>query len=378
MYIGLHSNYVALPSSAINGSSTSDVSVGIFQTFVFDSLDNISSLGSILTAFNIECHGYMIMNNISNAAFCYTQFVSELNSVNYLDLFSFTDDVVSGDNLFSLRYYSSSYLANSEHIGLKKYFSSDFLSSLYFVFGNGDIDYTQWLDYKNSQGYYAFDTNINVFPLLSSYGFYSESAFNFNHVVFNLSNSVLPYFTNSGYLGFFFISDKVNTLQGLFSDISSLTSQVASLTSELENANQTIEDLNNQLIEMTSKYNELKKQYEALSNSLNVTDSQEYKSLEDQYEQVKTAYENLTNTFNDYKTKYNEKTYQNGYNAGQIDASGSAEVNLFSSLFLAIVGVPIEILNGFASFSIFNVSIITIAMTFLFIGLILWVIKKFI
>lgn len=378
MNISLHSNYVALPSSALNGTTTSDMSVGIFQTFQIDYLDNITSIGSLLTASNIECHGYMLINNISDVPSCYTKFVTELNSVNYLDLFSFTDDVVSGDNLFSFRYYSSSYLANSEHIGLKKYFSSDFLSSLYFVFGNGDIDYTQWLDYKNSQGYYAFDTNINVFPLLSSYGFYSDSAFNFNNVVFNLSNSVLKYFTNSGFLGFYFISDKVNTLQGLFSDISSLTSQVASLTSELENANQTIEDLNNQLTDMTNKYNDVKAQYEALSKSLNVTDSQEYKSLENQYEQVKSAYENLTNSYNDYKTKYNEKTYQNGYNAGQLDASGSAEVNLFSSLFLAIVGVPIEILNGFASFSIFNVSIISIALTFLFIGLILWVIKKFI
>lgn len=369
--------YIAFPSSSINGALSSQA-LNIYEVIGISdvSYDNISDISN----FNLfSIHGYCVTDTIPfySSLFNYLDSVKPSSTISDFSIFTYNGDYYDNHSFFNLLYFTLDSYYFNQIIG--SYIYGDFLSNFSYGFGNGDFNLDYLMSYKSSSGYY-FNTSpsngyTSVVPLFSSYGFYNDTPYNFLNVSFNSNFPLLKYL---GYYGFSFVGEKINTVQGLLSTINDLNSQVSSLSSQLENANQTIEDLNNQLTDMTNKYNDVKAQYEALSKSLNVSDSQEYKSLENQYEQVKTAYENLTNTYNDYKTKYNEKTYQNGYNAGQLDASGSAEVNLFSSLFLAIVGVPIEILNGFASFSIFNVSIITIAMTFLFIGLILWVIKKFI
>lgn len=66
--------------------------------------------------------------------------------------------------------------------------------------------------------------------------------------------------------------------------------------------------------------------------------------------------------------------YNEGYNAGVNSVtSGSMAV---VSLFGGIASVPINILNGLSEFTIWNVPIINILVTFLFIGLIAFVIRK--
>lgn len=68
--------------------------------------------------------------------------------------------------------------------------------------------------------------------------------------------------------------------------------------------------------------------------------------------------------------------YNVGYNAGQ--QSVTDETAAVFNLFGAVASVPISILNGLGGFTIWNVSVIAIAVTFLFIGLILWIIRRFI
>lgn len=68
--------------------------------------------------------------------------------------------------------------------------------------------------------------------------------------------------------------------------------------------------------------------------------------------------------------------YDDGYRIGQREANNATSSIL--TLFGSIASVPITILNGLGGFTIWDVSIISIALTFLFIGLILWVIRRFI
>lgn len=67
-----------------------------------------------------------------------------------------------------------------------------------------------------------------------------------------------------------------------------------------------------------------------------------------------------------------DQAYQNGYT----DGAGSTSSHL-TSLFGAVVGVPISLLNGLSPFVIWNIPIISIMVTFLFFGIALFIFKKF-
>lgn len=67
-----------------------------------------------------------------------------------------------------------------------------------------------------------------------------------------------------------------------------------------------------------------------------------------------------------------DEAYQNGYQ----DGAGSTSSHL-TSLFGAVVGVPISLLNGLSPFVIWNIPIISIMVTFLFFGIALFIFKKF-
>lgn len=74
-----------------------------------------------------------------------------------------------------------------------------------------------------------------------------------------------------------------------------------------------------------------------------------------------------------------ESGYNRGYAVGYQDGSdASATGSVVANLFGAVIGVPIGILNGFTPFVIWDVPIVSILITFLFAGIIIWVVKKFI
>lgn len=74
-----------------------------------------------------------------------------------------------------------------------------------------------------------------------------------------------------------------------------------------------------------------------------------------------------------------ESAYNNGYNKGYNDGSSTlAPSSTIWALFSAVAGVPTEILNGMASISIWNVPIISVLFTLIFLGLALWILRRFI
>lgn len=72
----------------------------------------------------------------------------------------------------------------------------------------------------------------------------------------------------------------------------------------------------------------------------------------------------------------NEEGYAAGYAEAQAEITN--EGRSIANLFGAIASVPITVLNGLGGFTIWNVSLIAICMTFLFLGLVLWIVRKFI
>lgn len=70
--------------------------------------------------------------------------------------------------------------------------------------------------------------------------------------------------------------------------------------------------------------------------------------------------------------------YQEGYRDGSSEGESGNSLLVIPTLFGALANVPISILNGMSGFAIWDVSIITIIFTFLFIAIILWVIRRFI
>lgn len=95
--------------------------------------------------------------------------------------------------------------------------------------------------------------------------------------------------------------------------------------------------------------------------------------------------------FNSYGDGYevgNRVGYQNGYSEGydlgydegfqegveSLEEGGFAITTLFGS----IVNVPINVLNGLAPLAIWNIPVVSIIVTFMFIGLVFWLIRKMI
>lgn len=79
----------------------------------------------------------------------------------------------------------------------------------------------------------------------------------------------------------------------------------------------------------------------------------------------------------------NASGYQRGYNQGYADGKKYAENSSASfpslvALFGAIADVPITILNGLAGFSVWDIPIISILITLLFVFMVIWIIKRFI
>lgn len=71
----------------------------------------------------------------------------------------------------------------------------------------------------------------------------------------------------------------------------------------------------------------------------------------------------------------NSQAQQEAYDRGYADGARDGNSNL-TSLFGAVVGVPIDLLNGLSPLVIWNFPIITIIVTFTFLALALFIIKK--
>lgn len=102
-------------------------------------------------------------------------------------------------------------------------------------------------------------------------------------------------------------------------------------------------------------------------------------SITKENESLKTDKDNLQKDFNDYKTSYNEDVVANAKNEGYNDGLNAVTNDTTSiiSLFGAITTIPLNILNGLASFSIWNTPVIYLIITFLFLAVVFWCIKKF-
>lgn len=76
----------------------------------------------------------------------------------------------------------------------------------------------------------------------------------------------------------------------------------------------------------------------------------------------------------DGRAQADQQKYNEGYQAGLSDAGESAPM---VALFSAIVGVPISVLNGLTPLAVWNIPLISILISFVFFGLILWIVRKF-
>ena len=76
--------------------------------------------------------------------------------------------------------------------------------------------------------------------------------------------------------------------------------------------------------------------------------------------------------------------YNKGYYEGKLDGinegrnEGTNALNAMSWLFGSIVNIPIIVLNGLSEFSVWGLSVIGIAVTLVFVTLVVWLVKKFI
>lgn len=100
------------------------------------------------------------------------------------------------------------------------------------------------------------------------------------------------------------------------------------------------------------------------------------------YEGERTANERGRQNWYDegYRDGYSQGDtdgYNRGYERGW-NAAGTGPTSVVGGLFMSIANVPITILNGLGAFSVWNVSLMTILATFLFLALIIWVIRKLI
>lgn len=85
----------------------------------------------------------------------------------------------------------------------------------------------------------------------------------------------------------------------------------------------------------------------------------------------------------DYYADY-KNAYETGYSNGKRDGlnegrnEGTDALSAMSWLFGSIVNIPIIVLNGLSEFSVWGLSVIGIAVTLVFVTLIVWLVKKFI
>ncbi len=102
-------------------------------------------------------------------------------------------------------------------------------------------------------------------------------------------------------------------------------------------------------------------------------------SLEKENSSLKNDKDSLQQEYNDYKTSYNADVVANAKNEGYNNGLNSVtnDTSSIISLFGAITTIPLNILNGLASFSIWNTPVIYLIITFLFLAVVFWCIKKF-
>lgn len=82
-----------------------------------------------------------------------------------------------------------------------------------------------------------------------------------------------------------------------------------------------------------------------------------------------------TDTINNtYQGLTYNQIYNNGYNNGY--SEGHNNENLLPDLFGSIVNIPISVLNGLVPLTFFDISIIRLVITFMSLGVILWLIRK--
>lgn len=84
----------------------------------------------------------------------------------------------------------------------------------------------------------------------------------------------------------------------------------------------------------------------------------------------------VENQFQDGYQKGYDKGKQDGINEGRNE--GSNALSAMSWLFGSIVNIPIIVLNGLSEFSVWGLSVIAIAVTLVFVTLVVWLVKKFI
>lgn len=77
---------------------------------------------------------------------------------------------------------------------------------------------------------------------------------------------------------------------------------------------------------------------------------------------------------NDYQDKTYNQIYHLGYNNGYSAADDND--TMLPSLFGSIVNIPISVLNGLAPLTFFDISIIRVVISFMALGVILWIIRK--
>ena len=65
-----------------------------------------------------------------------------------------------------------------------------------------------------------------------------------------------------------------------------------------------------------------------------------------------------------------------GYSNGFRDGANGNTGGVLNGLFGAVVGVPISLLNGLSPLVVWNIPIISILVTFLFVALVLWIVRK--
>ena len=101
-----------------------------------------------------------------------------------------------------------------------------------------------------------------------------------------------------------------------------------------------------------------------------------YNEINDQINDLNAKYEKLEDQYKAYREKYNNKSYQQGYNDGR--SSVSDEGASITTLFTSIVGVPITILNGLGVLTVWDIPLISVLLSLMFAMLLLWLIKKLI
>lgn len=80
----------------------------------------------------------------------------------------------------------------------------------------------------------------------------------------------------------------------------------------------------------------------------------------------------------DYGSSEYNRGYDEGKDAGLREAGEASSQSLIPTLFAAVVGVPINVINGLSPFAVWDVPIVSLIISFLFLAITFWIVKRFI